>query len=210
MAVAEGRWREVVRAAAGIGWLHWSGGLGTATVRDPWLMLHVPPTLQKPWSWPSAAANPSSSNGMAMLSPRSSPSASLNSGFGRARLISVPLIDERLGIAHSVPDDECAFARVNPRSLDIDAAVLADWLAGQASDRFWTVDGEPRIQEMLPLPCSGSDLAAVLKNRGSRVRVFGPDATREASAADLAGWATQDEDGLVFELAWLSGGKPGD
>jgi hypothetical protein len=94
--------------------------------------------------------------------------------------------------------------------LDVEAAALADWLAQQAGDRLWTVDGEPRLAGALRLPCLGRDLAATLKSRGGRLRVFGPQGAQASSAAELSKLADKEDGGLAFEVAWLSNGTEGE
>jgi hypothetical protein len=94
--------------------------------------------------------------------------------------------------------------------LDLDASALADWLARHAGDRLWTVDGDARIAGTLPLPCLGRELAATLKAWGGRLRVFGPQGAQASSPDELAKLADKEDDGLVFEVAWLSNGTPGE
>jgi hypothetical protein len=95
-------------------------------------------------------------------------------------------------------------------TLDLDASTLADWLAQHAGDRLWTVDGEARISGTLPLPCPGRELAATLKAWGGRLRVFGSQGAQASSPDELAKLADEEDGGLVFEVAWLSNGTPGE
>jgi hypothetical protein len=99
---------------------------------------------------------------------------------------------------------------MTPATLDIDASALADWLAEHAGDRLWTVDGDARIAGTLPLPCPGRELAAMLKAWGGRLRVFGPPGAQASSPDELAKLADEEDGGLVFEVAWLSNGMPGE
>ncbi len=94
--------------------------------------------------------------------------------------------------------------------LDVDVVALADWLAQHAGERLWTVDGEDRITGALRLPCPGRDLAAALKSWGGRLRVFGPQGAQASSVSDLPNLAEREDGGLVFEVAWLSGGAEGE
>jgi len=94
--------------------------------------------------------------------------------------------------------------------LDVDVVALADWLARQAGERLWTVDGEDRIAGALRLPCLGRELAAALKSWGGRLRVFGPQGAQASSASDLPNLADKEDGGFVFEVAWLSAGMAGE
>jgi hypothetical protein len=93
--------------------------------------------------------------------------------------------------------------------LDLDASALADWLARHAADRLWTVDGDPRITGMLSLPCPGWELAATLKELGGRLRVFAPPGAQASSPDELEKLAQEEGGELVFEVAWLLDGTPG-
>jgi hypothetical protein len=90
---------------------------------------------------------------------------------------------------------------------DIKASQFADWLAREAGDRLWTVDGEDRLLESLRLPCSGEELSRVLREIGGRLRVF--ISWDHSDTKDLSEFADTEDGGRVFEVAWLNKDKPG-
>ena len=102
------------------------------------------------------------------------------------------------------------YKEMSATHLDLDASELAHWLEEHASDRLWTVDGDPWITGMLSLPCSGAELAATLKGLRGRLRVFAPVGAKTSSPEELAKLAAEEDGGLVFEVAWLlPDGMPG-
>lgn len=104
-------------------------------------------------------------------------------------------------------DPDGWYAGLNLREHEIAATDLADWLEKEAPDRLWSVDGEPRIAGDVNLPCRGRELAAILRKLDGRLSVLGrADARPDEDLASLA----EDDDGLVFELAWLSGDGQGE
>jgi hypothetical protein len=91
---------------------------------------------------------------------------------------------------------------------EIEAAEFASWLAERAPDVLWSVDGEEQLAGELSLPCTGEDLAAVIREHGGRIRIELPD-----NAAPVPGDLTRDnieeaaeqEDGArIFRLAWVT------
>ena len=88
----------------------------------------------------------------------------------------------------------------------IDANALATWLAKEAGDIWWTVDGETSLEAQLDLPCTGSDLAAAVRKHGGELLVhFTGHGSPGFSERDPSTLATKDEHGArVFQLAWKS------
>jgi hypothetical protein len=90
--------------------------------------------------------------------------------------------------------------------FDIDPIELADWIAVNAGDRLWAVDGEVEIAGALRLPCQGSELADHLRSfKGRTLRIFVPEGAPELTSVDFAALAAQEDDGRVFDVCWLSG-----
>jgi len=88
----------------------------------------------------------------------------------------------------------------------IDANALATWLAKDAADVLWTVDGENNLEAQLDLPCTGRDLASAVRKHGGELLVLVPHhgslGPRERDPGVLA---VKDARGArVFELAWKS------
>jgi hypothetical protein len=88
----------------------------------------------------------------------------------------------------------------------IDASVLAGWLANNAADVRWTVDGESTLEAWLDLPCTGSDLADAVRKHGGELLVLGvPSHGSPGRERDPGALAVKDEHGgRVFQLAWKS------
>lgn len=88
----------------------------------------------------------------------------------------------------------------------IDANALATWLAKNAADVLWTVDGENNLEAQLDLPCTGSDLATAVRKHGGELLVFVPHhGSLGTSERDPGALAVKDEYGArVFQLAWDS------
>lgn len=97
-------------------------------------------------------------------------------------------------------------------TIDMDASRFADWLAQQDPERLWTVDGEYHLMGMRSLPCSGQELAALLRQRGGRLRIFAPTVVKAPLALeDMRQLAEVEEGGgPVFELAWVSDNTEGE
>ena len=88
----------------------------------------------------------------------------------------------------------------------IEASAFASWLAQDAGDVLWTVDGENNLEAQLDLPWTGSDLAAAIRKHGGELLVLvlhpGSPGTSERDPGALA---VKDEHGArVFQLAWTS------
>lgn len=99
-----------------------------------------------------------------------------------------------------------------PGTMDLTAEELATWLVERAPDRLWAIDGEEQIEMTLFLPCSGTELAAELKRRGGRLRLWnpsGPVTQQRSELGFLSPAANVDGDEISFHAAWLINGKPG-
>jgi hypothetical protein len=79
----------------------------------------------------------------------------------------------------------------------IAAAELADWLEGQGTDRWWTVDGDPLLTGRLSFPCPADELAAELRriNRTLLVQDRRPTAPGQGERIQA-----RDLDALVTRL----------
>jgi len=88
----------------------------------------------------------------------------------------------------------------------IDANALATWLAKDAAEVLWTVDGENTLEAQLDLPCTGSDLATAVRKHGGQLLVLAPHhGSLGTSESDPGVLAVKDEHGArVFQLAWKS------
>jgi hypothetical protein len=86
----------------------------------------------------------------------------------------------------------------------IDAGVLADWLAKNAADAFWTVDGETNLEGQLDLRCTGSDLAEAVRKHGGELLALVPHHGSRRSDAPGALAVKEAYGGRVFQLAWKS------
>lgn len=95
---------------------------------------------------------------------------------------------------------------MSEQAVVLDAGVLANWLAKNAGDVFWTVDGEMSLESQLDLPCTGSDLADAMRKHGGELLVLVPHhGSVGAAEKDPGALAVKDEHGgRVFELAWKS------
>jgi hypothetical protein len=93
-----------------------------------------------------------------------------------------------------------------PERVVIDANTLATWLAKDAADVLWTVDGEDNLEAQLDLPCTGSDLATAVRKHGGELLVLVPHpGSLGTSVRDPGVLAVKDEHGArVFQLAWKS------
>lgn len=94
-------------------------------------------------------------------------------------------------------------------TLDLTAEEFASWLVERAPDRLWSVDGEEQIEQALPLPCSGTELAAELRRRSGRLRLLGPAGSyaehhRDLGALSSVAYGEGDE--IAFRATWLNGG----
>lgn len=93
----------------------------------------------------------------------------------------------------------------------IDADTWAAWLAKDAADVRWTVDGDDNLEAQLDLPCTGSELAdAVRKHGGELLMLASPQeqGSQGTRGRDLGELAVKDARGArVFQLAWRS--EPG-
>ena len=76
----------------------------------------------------------------------------------------------------------------------IDANALAAWLAKDAAEVWWTVDGEINLEAQLDLPCTGSDLATAVRTHGGELVVF----FSEHGSADAS---VRDPGALAVRLA---------
>ena len=97
-------------------------------------------------------------------------------------------------------------------TLDLTAEELARWLVERAPDRLWGVDGEDQIERALSVPCSGTELAAELRRRGGRLRLWRPagsDIKQHRELGFLAPVAEVDGDEITFHAAWLNNEKAG-
>lgn len=88
----------------------------------------------------------------------------------------------------------------------IDSSALASWLAKDAADVLWTVDGETSLEAQLDLPCTGSDLADAVRKHGGELLVLVPHhGSLDTSTRDPGALAVKDaHGGRVFRLAWRS------
>lgn len=73
-------------------------------------------------------------------------------------------------------------------------------------DRLWSVDGEEQIQQALPLPCSGTELAAEFRRRGGSLRLSGPAGSyaehhRDLGALSSVAYGEGEE--IAFRATWL-------
>jgi hypothetical protein len=93
-----------------------------------------------------------------------------------------------------------------PELVVIDANALATWLALEAANVWWTVDGENTLEGQLDLPCTGSALAAAVREHGGELVVLVPHhGSLGTSVRDPGALAVRDEHGArVFQLAWKS------
>jgi hypothetical protein len=51
------------------------------------------------------------------------------------------------------------------------AATLAQWIEGQP-DRWWFVDGDPRLTSVVDFPCPGDELAPALRQIGKDLLLY--------------------------------------
>jgi hypothetical protein len=72
-----------------------------------------------------------------------------------------------------------------PELVVIDANALATWLALEAANVWWTVDGETTLEGQLDLPCTGSDLAIAVRKHGGELVVLVPIMARLAPACAI-------------------------
>lgn len=91
------------------------------------------------------------------------------------------------------------YGGINLAEHEVEATKLADWLEQEAPERLWSVDGERRIIGEVNLPCSGRDLAQVIRRLGGTLSVLGP---ADAKPNEDLGQLADSDDGLVFQLAW--------
>lgn len=90
--------------------------------------------------------------------------------------------------------------------IEIDTALLADWLDTQEGDTWWNVDGVPELTDSLRLPCPADELASVLRRLApDKLSVLGtadetPPAERGVALID---GLVRDEGGArVLYLTW--------
>jgi len=88
------------------------------------------------------------------------------------------------------------------------AATLAGWIERQ-SDRWWSVDGDPRLTSIVDFPCPGDELAPVIRKIGKDLLVYdGNNAStahgevigsdRLDELADVSNWLRHK----TFLLSW--------
>jgi hypothetical protein len=88
------------------------------------------------------------------------------------------------------------------------AATLADWLERQP-DKWWSVDGDPRLTSLVDFPCPSDELAPMIRRVGADLLVQDKD---PASSAQGQVIAMDDLDKLadtnkrsqrkIFRLSW--------
>ena len=93
--------------------------------------------------------------------------------------------------------------------MSLGAAALGDWLDAEHAETLWAIDGEDDLADLIGVPAPGREVAAALRQRGGRIRVF---ASRERisrweATKDLAHLAHDDGE-LTFFLAWEGHGDP--
>lgn len=90
----------------------------------------------------------------------------------------------------------------------INAAEFASWLAERAAGIWWSVDGDEQLAGELLLPCTGEDLAAVIRRRGGRIEVVPPAGAAlepgELTRANVEQAAEHEGGARVFQLAWAT------
>jgi hypothetical protein len=91
---------------------------------------------------------------------------------------------------------------------EVSSVELAAWLEGQGKDRWWNVDGDPRLTGRLTFPCPAAHLAAELKkiNRPLLVQARKGDAGAKGQLIDAA--KLEDAVGLPAENAHTTGQAP--
>jgi hypothetical protein len=97
-------------------------------------------------------------------------------------------------------------------ALDLTAEEFAKWLVERAPERLWGVEGEDQIEMTRSLPCTGTELAAVLARRGGRLRLSGPtdsNATPRRDLGRLSPVAYGKGDEIIFRAVWLNDGNKG-
>jgi hypothetical protein len=101
---------------------------------------------------------------------------------------------------------------------ELPASALANWIERQGEDRWWTVDGDYLLGGLMPLPCTGDELAAQLRrldrplfvfdkcrNPAARGQVIGEDQLDER--VDRLGDDSTTSDRLLY-LAWKGSDEP--
>ena len=51
------------------------------------------------------------------------------------------------------------------------ASALADWIESKA-DKWWSVDGDPRLMSVLDFPCPSDELAPAIRGVGKDVLIY--------------------------------------
>jgi hypothetical protein len=93
----------------------------------------------------------------------------------------------------------------------IHAADLAKWVESQGDESWWSVDGDPILTQRLDFPCTGDELAGVLRKLGKPLLLLDvkepPTATGEAiTFHDLDRVAYRHHSGdRIFQLCWEDG-----
>jgi len=86
--------------------------------------------------------------------------------------------------------------------------ILADWLEQQGSESWWSVDGDPTLEQSVNFPCDSDTLADDLRARKELLLVGVPEdaawsGDAISSAEDLDAAVQTDEHGnRVLELRW--------
>src|SRR6266436_6780762 len=88
---------------------------------------------------------------------------------------------------------------------------LGAWLDRQGSDRWWLVDGDPLLTSLVSFPCTGDEIAAVLRRIDKPLFLLSrnaaqPGESTELGIEDIDRFAFLDpfRDERMFRLRWDS------